>query len=472
MRNIKKAREHGRRNPLVSLSRKTLPAGLVLLWIAGQAMAQSGGSIQGSVTDSSGAPILGAVVAVAGPDGSRRTTVTDGFGAFKISDLTLDRYNIRISASGLSDWTISDVPASVTPESKPLLAVMQVAPEVTTITVGLPTEELATQQLTQELKQRALGFIPNYYVTYKSHPAPLPPKQKLRLGIKTLLDPVTVGAVAVTAGIQQDRNSYYQYGQGAAGFAKRFGAAYATAADNVLITSVVAGSVLHQDPRYFYSGQGTKARRAWYAIESAFRAKGDNGRWQPPYAGLIGSIASAEISQTYYPGSRTQYSLLGRSLMFHFAGLIAVNLAEELFLKKVTSNAPKDASAANVPVLLEGSPVRLIAVQGFGPEGPTGSQTVTFVLSEDVTVRGKVVARTGDVASGQVGQVTAGNGSGDAQAVSLQRVMLRAGNVSVPLRSSQIRGVAAPVQYKALPESGKVQVTLFVAQNVQFSDLD
>ena len=108
MRNIKKAREHGRRNPLVSLSRKTLPAGLVLLWIAGQAMAQSGGSIQGSVTDSSGAPILGAVVAVAGPDGSRRTTVTDGFGAFKISDLTLDRYNIRISASGLSDWTISE----------------------------------------------------------------------------------------------------------------------------------------------------------------------------------------------------------------------------------------------------------------------------------------------------------------------------------------------------------------------------
>ena len=50
--------------------------------------------------------------------------------------------------------------------------------------------------------------------------------------------------------------------------------------------------------------------------------------------------------------------------------------------------------------------------------------------------------------------------------------MLRAGNVSVPLRRSQVRGVAAPVQYKALPESGKIQVTLFVAQNVQFSDLD
>jgi hypothetical protein len=41
--------------------------------------------------------------------------------------------------------------------------------------------------------------------------------------------------------------------------------------------------------------------------------------------------------------------------------------------------------------------------------------------------------------------------------------------VSVPLRSSQVRGVAAPVQYKVL-ESGKVEVTLFVAENVEFSD--
>ena len=65
---------------------------------------------------------------------------------------------------------------------------------------------------------------------------------------------------------------------------------------------MLADSVLHQDPRYFYSGQGTKAQRAWYAIESAFRAKGDNGKWQPPYAGLIGAIAAAEICTYLLPG--------------------------------------------------------------------------------------------------------------------------------------------------------------------------
>ena len=315
---------------LSSLLKRTLLATMVWVWFLGQwAMAQDVGSIQGNVADSSGAPILGAVVTVEGIDGNRHTTVTDIEGSFKLS-LSPGNYTIKISAAGLSDWNALNVPVSVEPDSKPLRAVLQVAPEITTVTVSPPQEEVAAEQLHQELKQRTLGVIPNYYITYESHPAPLSPQQKFRLGLKTILDPTTFAVAGITAAIQQKKNSYYQYGQGAEGFAKRFGAAYTTVTQGFVITSVAADSILHQDPRYFYSGQGTKAHRAWYAIESAFRAKGDNGKWQPPYAGLIGLVASAEISQAYYPGSRTQYSLLGRSLMFHFAGLVALNLSEEL----------------------------------------------------------------------------------------------------------------------------------------------
>jgi len=455
-------------NVLSLLMKKTLPAALIFLWFFGQwVMAQATGSIQGHVTDSSDTPIFGAVVTVQGADGSPRTTVSDSEGAFKISSLTPGNYSVKVSASGMSDWTALNVPASLTPESMPVLAVLQVAPEITTVTVGLPPEEVAEGQLHQELKQRALGMIPNYYVTYESHPAPLSPKQKLHLGLATLLDPVSIGVVGATAGIQQAMNSYHQFGQGAEGFGKRFGADYGAALNHMVITSVVADSVLHQDPRYFYSGQGTKARRAWYAIASAFRAKGDNGKWQPPYADLIGTTAAAEVSNIYYPGSRTQYTLLGRSLMFHFAGLVAVNLAEELFLKKVTSNTPEVHSAANRPVLREGTAVPLIAVEGFSAETVTGGQAVSLVLAEDLTVRGNVVARTGDVASGKVSQVTAAKAPGEAMSVALQGVTLRVGNVNVPLRSSQARGTAGPVQYKQLPESGKIEVTLFVAENVQ-----
>ena len=276
----------------------------------------------------------------------------------------------------------------------PWAAVLQVAPEVTTVTVGLEPGEIATEQLHQELKQRVLGVIPNYYVTYESHPAPLSPAQKFHLSLKMLVDPATFAAAGITAGIQQSMNSYHQYGQGAEGYAKRFGAAYGTGAQNLLITAVVADSVLHQDPRYFYSGQGTKAQRARYAVESAFRTKGGQRKvaaavFRPDWVGCFGGTCKYLL-----PGLETQYTLLGRSLMFHFAGLVALNLGQEFFLKRVTSHTPKLQSAENRTVLREGTPVPMIAVEGFGAGGSENRwKRSLFVLAEDLTVGGKVFGK-------------------------------------------------------------------------------
>ena len=440
-----------------------------VLFAAQCTLAQDSASIQGKVTDASGAPVFGAVVKATGGTGNPRMTVTDEQGAFQISSLTPGNYDLKVSASGLADWTASNVLASNVPESKPVLAVMKVAPAVTAVTVGLPPNEVAQAQLNQEVKQRVLGVLPNYYVAYEEHPAPLSPRQKLHLGEKVLFDPATLVSVGITAAIQQRNNSFYQYGQGSEGFAKRFGAEYATAASAVLFTSVFADSVLHQDPRYFYSGQGTVAQRAWYAVKSAFRAKGDNGKWQPPYAGVIGSIAAAEMGQAYRPDPRTQYSLIGRALMFRFGGLIGLNLFEELLLKQLTTHTPEDPSAS-APVLREGSPVTLVAVDGFGSRAPEASQTVTFVLAQDLTQNGTVLAHAGDIASGQVSPAGPAqeNSQAGVNSVALQHVTLRAGAVSVPLRSNQARGTATPVQYEKLPGSGKVEITLFVAANVPF----
>jgi carboxypeptidase family protein len=438
---------------------------LAFLVAVPNAVPQETGAIQGKTIDTTGAPILGAVVIVQAEGGNSHTTITDSQGAFQISSLAPGNYQVRISASGLADWSAANVPALAPPQPKPLLAILHVAPTVTSVTVGVHPEEVAQEQLHQEEQQRVLAVLPNYYVAYKENPAPLLPKQKLHLGLKLLFDPATIAAVGITAGIQQQRNSYWQYGQGSAGYAKRFGAEYATAADSVLITSVIANSVLHQDPRYFYSGKGSTVQRAWYAIKSAFRAKGDNGKWQPPYSGLIGSIAAAEISQTYHPDSRTQYSLLGRALMFRFGGLVALNLSQELFLKKLTTHSPEDQSAANGPVLREGTPVTLIAVDGFGAPGVKAPQTVTLVLAQELTQGERILARPGDIASGLVTQVSTTGTS-----VQLQRVTLRAGNVDVPLRSSPARGAGAAVQYRVLLGSGKLEVTLFVAQSVKFPE--
>ncbi len=433
------------------------------------AIGQTTGSIKGNVRDPSGAAVLGAVVTAEGTDGRKSVTVTDASGAFEISSLSPGNYTVKISAYGLSDWTASNVPASTEPGPNPLvLAVLQVAPNVTSVTVGVGPEEVAAEQLQQQLKQRTLGVFPNFYVSYESHPAPLSPKQKLNLGLRTLVDPMTFVAVGATAGIQQQMNSYHEFGQGAEGFSKRFAADYTTTATSVLITDVFMASLLRQDPRYFYSGEGTKKERTWYAIRSAFLNKGDNGKWQPAYSSVAGWIAAAEISEIYLPGSRTQHTLIGRTLMFRFAGGIVLNLMQEFVLKKLTSHAGNQD--ANPPVLREGTPVPLIAVNGLDAAGFKTGEPVSFVLSQDLTVDGKVVAKAGNIASGQVGQVTPGKSPDEATNIGLERVTLRLGPVDVPLRSSQVRGAAGPMQYRELPESGKIAVTLYVAQTVQLPE--
>lgn len=444
---------------------------LGVAWLAGQwAIAQATGTIQGKVTDVSGAAILGAVVTIQAENGNQRTTVTDGEGAFQISSLQPGNYHIKISASGLSDWTATDVPASINGEGHPLLAVLSVAPTATTVTVGVPPEEVAWAQLKKEETQRAFGVFPNYFVTYEKHPAPLTTAQKLHLGMKTILDPTTFALAGVSAGIQQKMNSYREYGQGTEGFAKRYGAQYATAAVGVMVSGVLMDSLVRQDPRYFYSGQGRRWRRFGYALRTSFLTKGDNGKWQPPYSDLVGMVVSAEISQTYLPGSRTQYTLLGRSLMFRFAGRVALNLAEEFVLKNVTTNTPPDQVASNLPILGEGTPVPLIAVDGFSAGELTAGKAVTFVLAKDLAVNGKVVAKTGSIASGQITQVSAVQSANEASNVGLNQVRLQAGSVSVPLRSNRVQGAAEPMQYKELPGSGKVEVTLYVAENVRFPE--
>ena len=119
----------------------------------------------------------------------------------------------------------------------------------------------------------------------------------------------------------------------------------------------------------------------------------------------------------------------------------------------------------------EGTPVPLIVVMdSFGTEGPKAGQGITFVLAQELAMNGQTLAKPGEVALGQVSQVSAAKAPGEPMSVALQQVTLNAGTVKVPLRSSEVRGVLNPVQFKERLESGKVEVTLFVAEDVPFPE--
>ena len=75
----------------------------------------------------------------------------------------------------------------------PLIS-LTIAAATTEVRVSVTNYELAEEQVKVEEKQRVLGVIPNFYVSYQQDALPLRPKQKFELAWKTSVDPVTFAA--------------------------------------------------------------------------------------------------------------------------------------------------------------------------------------------------------------------------------------------------------------------------------------
>jgi len=295
------------------------------------------GTIIGTVTDVNDGTVPHATVALEGPslpDIQRVETNDNGF--FQIEHLNPGvPYRVTVSAEGFASWTS---PAVVLHPSQYLELTgirLRIATTVATVNAALSPEELATQQVNAEEKQRVLGFIPNFYVVYDRDAVPLTPKLKFRLALKTSTDPITFLGSAFVAGLAQAAN-FHSYGPGVKGYGQRFGATYANATTDIMIGGAILPSILHQDPRYFYQGTGTTKSRALHALFNPFVCRGDNGHWQPNYSSLGGYLASGAIANAYYPASDRGPGLVFSTALIDVTANMANSLLQEFVLRKLT----------------------------------------------------------------------------------------------------------------------------------------
>lgn len=148
---------------------------------------------------------------------------------------------------------------------------------------------------------RIFWIIPTFKVTESKTPTKLTPRQKLEIVVKDTIDPYTIGFTAFTAGIAQANNDPSGYGQGAAGYGKRFGASYADQASTGFFSSFLFASLLHEDPRYYRQGSGPwKHRFAHALIRPVVTYKDSDGRTFN-WCGILGSLAASGLSNAYYP---------------------------------------------------------------------------------------------------------------------------------------------------------------------------
>lgn len=169
-------------------------------------------------------------------------------------------------------------------------------------------------------KDRLFLALPNFLTLENGgHPPPLTSKQKFKVVAEGAFDKIELPWYAALSGISQWEDSEPAYGQGLKGYGRRFASAFADGTIENFMVGAVLPSLLHQDPRFFQTSQGTFSHRAGYAVSRIFVTRTDSGHSQFNYSEIFGSAMSAAIStNTYHPRAfiSTRYDPTTNSLIY------------------------------------------------------------------------------------------------------------------------------------------------------------
>jgi hypothetical protein len=159
------------------------------------------GSIHGTVGDRSGAVVAGARVRLTREDqvlrdqaskdqalkdhspkdqSQKQEVLSDGNGQFSFANVGPGAFQLTITATGFATQTSSGILHAGEIQAVPQIA-LDVATAVTDVQVSLTRVEVAEEEIKIEEKQRVLGVIPNFYVSYIADAVPLTSKQKFNL---------------------------------------------------------------------------------------------------------------------------------------------------------------------------------------------------------------------------------------------------------------------------------------------------
>jgi hypothetical protein len=200
----------------------------------------------------------------------------------------------------------------VCPPSEAVPAAVALAPVAPPISLPLaPAGARATAPASK--KSRVFWILPNNRIEDLGvNLAPISARQKFKLAGLDTLDPGSALLAALFAAEGQLSHSQPAYGQGAAGYARYFGAAMSDVAIGNVLSGAVYPALFHQDPRYFRLGTGSAWTRVKYAMSRVIWTRTDNGRKQFNYSEFLGNATATAIGTAYYVDSRSAHQAAER----------------------------------------------------------------------------------------------------------------------------------------------------------------
>lgn len=163
--------------------------------------------------------------------------------------------------------------------------------------------------------------------------------QRLRLYWLSLVGPLTVVTEAGAAGLSHAIGSPRQWGDGSAAFGLRFGndLAYNGVRQSIAFS---AAFLLHEDDRYFLSGETGAWRRTRHAIAGVFAAHKPDGRTVFATSSLLGIAGASGISRAWSPDNWQTPSATARSFAISVAGAAGLNIVREFLPDLVHPHRP------------------------------------------------------------------------------------------------------------------------------------
>ncbi len=163
-------------------------------------------------------------------------------------------------------------------------------------------------QLVQLLERKSLVFP-----DLATNEEPFGTGEKFKLAVNNSWSLATIGVALAGAGFGQAIDSPEGYGQGADGYAKRFGAGMARAASENLFGTFAIASIMREDPRFYVRKNLSFGQTVKYSAVRLVFTRSDSGTRVVNYGGLLGPLAGEFLANTYYPeGNRDVSSALIR----------------------------------------------------------------------------------------------------------------------------------------------------------------
>ena len=167
-----------------------------------------------------------------------------------------------------------------------------------------PTTSTALGPITpsSNLAESSLFYFLNMSGRKRADFMPLTSGQRVKFYAKGLFGPFMLLSAATSAGVTQAMDVPSAWGQGSEGYGHRFGNYFAKQA---LQRTIRLGGeeLLHEDNRYFESGEHGIRRRIFYALKSSVMARSNDGSQHISFS-EVGSIAGASfLSRLWQPST-------------------------------------------------------------------------------------------------------------------------------------------------------------------------